>query len=77
MPKVGVPGQRGYREFPYTPEGQLRAKAYADQSGLSFHPDKEATGAPRKQRRPVMPPRRTPRRPAARMNIPKPSTRRY
>ena len=73
MPTVRTPGQPGYKEFPYTTAGQASAEAYAAETGLTLHEEKAAAGGPSRQRRPSPPARR----PAGRINIPAPSTRRY
>jgi len=74
MPTVGRPGQPGFREFPYTPEGIAAARAYAKEKGLPLHGESVARGGPQRSK-PLD--RSKLKRSARKVNIPKPSTMRY
>ena len=74
MPTVGVRGQAGFKEFDYTPKGIAAAKAYAEETGLTLHSEKAASGAPQRAARIRKSP---PRAASGKVNVPKPSTVRY
>ena len=74
MPTVGVRGQPGYKEFPYTPEGAAAARSYAQESGLTLHDESAARGGPQRSK-PLD--KSKLKGLAGKVNIPKPSTKRY
>jgi len=74
MPTVGRPGQPGFKEFDYTPKGIAAAKEYAEETGLSLHSEKAASGAPGRASRIKKSP---PAAASSKVNIPEPTTVRY